>query len=225
MRLHILIDIGLLCKLEPVGERSAKCLFVTNQLGKLWTTAFNLAQLKSKLRGILVPPAFLELELNKSKKNFYNLASAQDIDLYPRIKGSLQLNAVSCYLLEVLAATALYDQSEQKILQLTVNTLKALEQGSDIKVMMFNFIWRGLKLHGALPDFASERFARFRKEVKLILQIIKTPWAQIIASHSTETFINTGLDYLYWLKFGNKELEDYIEHKLNSFQFAINHLQ
>lgn len=223
-RLQVVSDIGLLCKLEPAGERSSRCLFVTEKQGKLWTTAFNASQTKSQLRGLLIPPVLLELELSKSKSQYYNLSGAQEIDLYPKVKSKLPLNSVAQYLLEVLIETSFYDQSEQTILQLTVNTLKALERGSDARVMLFSYIWRTLGLHYAMPDFNSDRFAKKHAEISLILNLIKMSWIELSQKHFEEVFNDQLALYNFWLMLGNTELEDYIEHKLNSFRFALQQL-
>ncbi len=223
--MEVVKDIGLLCKQEPVGEKSSRCLFVTNGIGKLWTTAFNVAQTKSQMRGILIPPAFLELELVKSKKHLYNLTNASEIDLFPVLKSNLINNAISQYCLEVLTATSFFDQSDQVILQLTINTLKALEKGADSKIMLVNFIWRALGLHYALPDFCSDVFLAKQQETLIIRHLIKSPWNEIIKCQYSTIFNHNPEKFTFCLNYGNRELESYIEHQLLSFQFAKQQIQ
>lgn len=223
--MEVVKDIGLLCKQELVGEKSSRCLFVTNEYGKLWTTAFNVAQTKSQLRGILVPPAFLEIELVKSKKNLFNLSNASEIDLYPLIKTNLVNNILSQYFIEILTATSFFEQSDQVILQLTVNTLKALENGADPKLMLVNFIWRALGLHYALPDFSSDIFLTKQQEILIIRNLIKSPWNEIIKCQYSTLFNYNSEQFIFCINYGNRELESYIEHQLLSFKFAKQQIQ
>lgn len=138
---------------ETNFEESSKILTVlTSDFGKIQVLSKNCRRLLSVLSAVSQPLMFCEFVIRKTK-DIYSISSASVIESFFELSQDVNLAIYSGYLIELVDSFLEFEQKNEDVLRLLLNSLYLLKKRKDPEVVSRIFEIKILVYTGFFPQF------------------------------------------------------------------------